>query len=172
MSSTNFLVASPFECSVWCLQSDTEGEWFQVIAPYFGWFHPKDAPELVERFAVDQTSFQFFDRGISQWVTLSPSSGTQWVSGLDELHYRSLGVEDAPGMPITRGTKRNADGASLSEYAGQSIHRCVIQPSWSGYIGLIHFQSFSGIESEIEPAMHTDLCLTMRRGRWRQTDRK
>ncbi|KAI1782226.1 hypothetical protein LXA43DRAFT_1104485 [Ganoderma leucocontextum] len=102
---------------IWYEQDNEEGEYFQVIAPYYGWFHPKDAPELVERFAVDQKSFQFYDRVLALWVTLSPTSGTRRVIGLDELHYRSLGVRDAPGMPVGRGTKRNAEGTTVPDWA-------------------------------------------------------
>ncbi|KAI1784456.1 hypothetical protein LXA43DRAFT_1101367 [Ganoderma leucocontextum] len=101
---------------IWYDQDHDDGEYFQVVAPYYGWFHPKDAPELVECFGVDQKSFQFYDRGLARWVTLSPGSGTRRVIGLEELHYRSLGVREAPGMPIGRGTKRNADGAPVPDW--------------------------------------------------------
>ena len=117
------ILQPPVDLDIVMLQDHQDGESFQVVAPYYGWFHPKDAPELVERFGVDKKPFQFYDRALARWLTLSPQSGTRWVSGLDELHYRSLDVRDAPGMPgmrIARGTKRDADGTPVSDWSGPS----------------------------------------------------
>ncbi|EMD32354.1 hypothetical protein CERSUDRAFT_77384 [Gelatoporia subvermispora B] len=98
----------------WWPKDDNDLEIYEVVAPDYPWFHPQQSHDLVEQYHVDKTTFQYFDWKRQTWINGSPRSPAQNVriSEVQELHYRSAGVRDAPGMP-GRSLKRSASAAGL-----------------------------------------------------------
>ncbi|KAI1782623.1 hypothetical protein LXA43DRAFT_1103667 [Ganoderma leucocontextum] len=81
---------------------------FVIEATRFPYFHPRDSPQLVSRFKTDSDSFQYFEWKLMSWVHGDASSPVRNVKTAGELHYRSDGVDQAPGMP-PRGVKRGLE---------------------------------------------------------------
>lgn len=81
---------------------------FIVKPARWPYFHPKDCAQLVTRFQTNIVAFQYFEWKLSAWVQGDPSSPVRNVKTAGELHYRSDGVDHAPGMP-PHGLKRSLE---------------------------------------------------------------
>ncbi|KAI0724244.1 hypothetical protein C8T65DRAFT_691372 [Cerioporus squamosus] len=102
------------------IEDEEEHELFILVAPYYPRFHPKDCPDLVERFHVDKESFQFFVWPKWDWVTGTPNTPRRdLLSAGGDLYYRSPGVKRAPGMPM-RGIRRTLSSFSSDADEGAS----------------------------------------------------
>ncbi|TFK79437.1 hypothetical protein K466DRAFT_609467 [Polyporus arcularius HHB13444] len=99
---------------------------YTVRIPNWPGFHPKDSPELVEAYRVDQVTCQYWDDVRCRWWNCSPTSPPRNVKVVDVLYYRAMGVTtgiDMPGLSFTEATpsstslgKRRADDAGDSLY--------------------------------------------------------
>ncbi|TFK80355.1 hypothetical protein K466DRAFT_605414 [Polyporus arcularius HHB13444] len=90
----------------WWPKDDADTEPFDVRVPYYPHFHPKDCPDLVKRFKLEENDFQWWDWKRFLWVNGSFTSPYRNIASPGgELHYRTFGVQSAPGMP-NRGLKR------------------------------------------------------------------
>ncbi|KAI0730480.1 hypothetical protein C8Q76DRAFT_792640 [Earliella scabrosa] len=105
-----------------------------VIAPIHPWFHPKDSEHLVARFQADRTFFQYFDWPSYHWVDQGPTSSRLNLSamGARPLHYRSDGVNQAPGMPQSshpsKRTHPDTPSSSALPYTPRVVLRRIESP--------------------------------------------
>lgn len=104
-------------------QEDTPANVFQVVAPEYPFFHPKDSTMLVDVLKADVQMFQFFDWRLGRWVYGSLSSPARNVKTSGELHYRSIGVQSAPDMP----SAAMAEPVASATQTPQRSHKCVLQ---------------------------------------------
>lgn len=73
----------------------------KVYAPFYPWFRPSDAPSLVQRFRLEETggAYQYYEWETSMWFEGSPDTPSRNVKSCGALHFRTIGVTQAPGMP-------------------------------------------------------------------------
>ncbi|KAI0692197.1 hypothetical protein C8T65DRAFT_699591 [Cerioporus squamosus] len=104
----------------WWPKDDKPRKVYEIVAPHYPKWHPKDSPELVQLYHVDKEMFEWWDRLRWDWVTASPHTARRDVSNAqDELHYRSMGVQRADGMP-SRPVRRRRDSSPDISQAGSA----------------------------------------------------
>ncbi|RDX54693.1 hypothetical protein OH76DRAFT_1415429 [Lentinus brumalis] len=96
---------------VWVAQNGQVSQGYTVRIPHWPGFHPKDCPELVEAYQLDQKTCQYWDEERSRWWNCAPNTPSRNVRPLKVLKYRLLGVTygvDMPGLvyDISEGSSR------------------------------------------------------------------
>lgn len=71
----------------------------QIVAPHYPWFRPSDSAYLVKRFKFDNEYFEYFDWSSYNWFEGDNTTPRRNVLTCGDLHFRSLGVVQAPDMP-------------------------------------------------------------------------
>ncbi|RPD59426.1 hypothetical protein L227DRAFT_564153 [Lentinus tigrinus ALCF2SS1-6] len=117
----------------WWSKNDEPSKLYEIVAPYFPKWHPKDSVVLVQLYHVDTEMFEWWDGSRWNWITASPTTARRDISYsrkigpalATELHYRTLGVVRAEGMP-TRTVRRRSDSSPepvRSEHGGSPTKR-------------------------------------------------
>ena len=74
----------------------------KVLAPHYPWFRPTDSEYLVKRFDLASRDYSYFDWASYSWFDGDATTPRRNVTVCGELLFRSVGVEEAPGMPAGR----------------------------------------------------------------------
>ncbi len=88
--------------SNYLVQDNSPRRVYEIAAPLYPKFHPRDSPELVKLYHVDTDSFEFWHKERWDWVNVAPDGPRRDVSKIADLHYRTTGVTAAPEMPCRR----------------------------------------------------------------------
>ncbi|RPD55524.1 hypothetical protein L226DRAFT_524564 [Lentinus tigrinus ALCF2SS1-7] len=100
----------------WWPENDQPSKLYEIVAPYYPKWHPKDSSVLVKLYHIDTEMFEWWDGTRWTWITSSPTTARRDIGfsrktghpHATELHYRTLGVVKAEGMP-NRAVRRRED---------------------------------------------------------------